>query len=330
MIPRLCITPGEPAGIGPDIALMAANQPWAAELILIGDLDTFEARAKLLHLPIQFIPFDPTIPARPHTPRQIKILSIPQAVPTQIGQMDSRNARYVLGCLDIAVQLCQNKIANGIVTGPVHKGTINAANIAFTGHTEYLAQLTQSSHAVMLFVTPQIRVALATTHLPLSKVPGAITPELLNTTLSILNADLKKKFHIKNPRILICGLNPHAGENGYLGREEIDIIIPTLNTLRKNGFNIIGPVSADTAFTPKQLENVDAVLAMYHDQALPVIKYAGFGTAVNVTLGIPLIRTSVDHGVAIDLAGTQQANPSSLITAIKLAIELCQYEENKQ
>jgi len=321
MPPRILITPGEPTGIGPDILLMAAMQNWPAEIIAICDPDLLSARANLLNLSINFDFFNSDQPTKTHQAGRLKIL------PVQQNKLNT--AEYVINCLKTATELCQKKIAHSLVTGPVHKGIINAAGINFTGHTEYLAQLTNSLHPVMLFVTSEIRVALATTHLPLSEVPKAITQERLIAILSVLNDDLIKRFEIKNPRLLVCGLNPHAGEDGYLGREEIDIITPALNKLRQKGLNIIGPVAADTAFIPKQTKNIDAILAMYHDQALPIVKYIGFGNAVNVTLGLPFIRTSVDHGVAIDIAGTGKADPSSLIAAIKLAIELSSKKENK-
>ncbi|MDX1902212.1 MAG: 4-hydroxythreonine-4-phosphate dehydrogenase PdxA [Gammaproteobacteria bacterium] len=321
-MPRIFITPGEPAGIGPDITLLAAQKPWATELVAICDPEALKLRAAQLNIAVDFSQCDITQAPKQHQPGTLKILPVQQKHPTELGKLNPSNAQYVIHCLELAATLCQQKSGQALVTGPVHKANINAAGITFTGHTEFLAKYTKTLHSVMLFVTPEIRVALATTHLPLAKVPAAITSSLLKSVLMVLHQDLKQKFHLKDPRIVVCGLNPHAGENGYLGREEVDIIEPTLNQLRQEGLNIKGPVAADTVFTPKQLIESDAVLAMYHDQALPVVKYLSFGSAVNVTLGLPFIRTSVDHGIAMDAAGTGRADASSLIAAIELAIQL--------
>ena len=236
--------------------------------------------------------------------------------------MNQENAAYVISCLEQATQYCLKGDAHALVTGPVHKSIINDAGIEFSGHTEFLAHRCHVSHVIMLFVTNQMKVALATTHLPLSQVAQAITTEKLISLLHLLHAELQTRFQIKNPHIIVCGLNPHAGEQGHLGREEIETIEPALNALRKQGLTITGPLPADTVFTEKYLKNADAILAMYHDQALPVVKYQGFGNAVNVTLGLPIIRTSVDHGTALDIAGTGKADAGSLEAAIKLAIQL--------
>ncbi len=319
---RLIITPGEPAGIGPDITIKIAQCPWAAELIVICDPDLLELRAKMLKLPLKLIPFDTHKPREFHQPGTLKIKPVKLKTSCIAGKLNQDNAPYVLQCLEMAASDCMKQEADALVTGPIHKGIMNDAKIAFTGHTEFLAKYTQSREAVMLFVTPKTKVALATTHLPLAKVATAITSEKLQSTLRILHNELQKKFGLKNPTILVCGLNPHAGEQGHLGHEEIEIITPALNTLRQEKINVIGPLPADTIFTPKELNKADAVLAMYHDQALPVVKYMGFGNAVNVTLGLPIIRTSVDHGTALDVAGTQNADAGSLKAAIQLAIEL--------
>ncbi len=306
-LPRILLTPGEPAGIGMDIVLQAAQQNWPAELIVIGSPEYLHARAAQLDL---------------HVPDDLAIIPVELSAPCVAGQPDKRNAEYVIRCLEIATDMCLQHQAHALVTGPVHKGVINDAGIAFSGHTEFLAARAGTPHPVMLFVVEQMRVALVTMHVPLRKVADVITPAWLESHLRVLHTALQQKFNLAAPRIVVCGLNPHAGENGYLGREEIDVITPVLNTLRSEGFIISGPVAADTAFTPQQLALADCVVAMYHDQALPVVKYRGFGHAVNITLGLPFIRTSVDHGVAFDLAGTGKADSGSLIAAIKLAIDL--------
>ncbi|EKD73900.1 MAG: hypothetical protein ACD_45C00151G0004 [uncultured bacterium] len=319
---RILVTPGEPAGIGPDITVKIAQQPWATELIVVGDPDLLLARAKQLDLPLKLIPFHQTDPIVSHIPGTLKIIPVLLKTHSIPGQLNPENAHYVIQCLELATHYCLQQLCDALVTGPVHKGILNNAGITFTGHTEFLAKCCHVKQPIMLFVTPETKVALATTHLALSEVPAALTQEKLKNLLRILHSELKKKFNLMEPRMLVCGLNPHAGEQGHLGREEIDIIEPALAVLRNEKINVIGPLPADTIFTPKQLATSDAVLAMYHDQALPVVKYMGFGNAVNVTLGLPIIRTSVDHGTALDIAGTMQADAGSLIAAIKLAIEL--------
>jgi 4-hydroxythreonine-4-phosphate dehydrogenase len=250
--------------------------------------------------------------------------------PCTPGSLDSRNATYVLETLRLAAKGCQTKQFNAMVTAPVHKGIINDAGHTFSGHTEFLAELTNTPRVVMMLATEGLRVCLATTHLPLAQVPQAITEVLLNEVISIIQQDLQHKFGLAQPRILVCGLNPHAGEGGHLGREEIDIITPALNRLRQQGMDLVGPLPADTLFTPKYLEEADAVLAMYHDQGLPVLKYRGFGNAVNITLGLPIIRTSVDHGTALDLAGVGSANESSLNVAIEYAMQMVTAQQHTQ
>jgi 4-hydroxythreonine-4-phosphate dehydrogenase len=252
---------------------------------------------------------------------ELCVAAVPMAVPTRCGQLDARNANYVLQTLDYASDGCRDGRFDAMVTGPIHKGIINEAGIPFTGHTEYLAART-GSDPVMLLVADSLRVALATTHLPLADVPAALTRPVIETVLHILHTGLRHRFAIKQPRILVCGLNPHAGEGGHMGREEIEVITPTLDALRATGMDLQGPLPADTLFTPQYLQHADAVLAMYHDQGLPVLKYAGFGHAVNVTLGLPIIRTSVDHGTALDKAGSGNIDKGSLLAALKLAGQL--------
>jgi 4-hydroxythreonine-4-phosphate dehydrogenase len=317
----IVITPGEPAGIGPDITIQIAQQSWPCQLTVVADPDLLLQRAKQLGLPLRL---NTSGQCETHQPGTLNIIPVSLNVPADPGVLNPANASYVLQTLVIAAELCNKKMANAIVTGPVHKGVINQANIPFTGHTEFFAHACKVEHTVMLFVVDELKVALATTHIPLAKVPHAITRERLLLVISILNSELKQKFHIQAPRILVCGLNPHAGEGGYLGREEIEVIAPTLRELQEQHYIINGPLPADTIFTPQNLKQADVVLAMYHDQALPVVKYAGFGHAVNVTLGLPFIRTSVDHGTAIGIAGSGGADAGSMCAALELAIKMCQ------
>ncbi len=303
-VPRIAVTTGEPAGVGPELCAGLLDREWDCDLVLIGDRSLLE-RCAGRSLPA---------PAIEHRPLD---------APCVPGQLDPANARYVLGLLDAALDGCAAGRFDGIVTAPVHKGVINDAGVAFTGHTEYIAGRTGDALPVMMLVGGGLRVALATTHLPLAEVSAAITPERLSAVLRVLDHDLRTRFGIATPRILVCGLNPHAGEGGHLGREEIDVIEPVLRRLQADGLRLAGPVPADTAFLPDRLEGHDAVLAMYHDQGLPVLKRASFGHAVNVTLGLPVLRTSVDHGTALDLAGLGRADPGSLHAAVRLAVELC-------
>ena len=319
---RLAITPGEPAGIGPDLIIQLAQQSHPDELIVVCDPELLRSRAQLLDLPISIERFDPTTAPSPSIARSIKVLPVTLGASVTAGTLDPKNATYVLETLRVAAQGCLDQQFDAIVTAPVHKGIINDAGIPFTGHTEFLEALTHSSKVVMMLATEGLRVALATTHLPLSDVAKSITPNLLEEIIGVLHQDLVSQFGIPSPRIIVAGLNPHAGEGGHMGREEIDIIEPTLHKLRKQGLNLIGPLPADTLFTPKYLDECDAVLAMYHDQGLPVLKYKGFGKAVNITLGMPIIRTSVDHGTALDLAGTGTADTGSLSLAIHYAGEM--------
>ena len=319
---RIAITPGEPAGIGPDLLIQLVQQPQAQQLIAIADPELLQQRACQLGLPLTLVPYDPTCPPAALPAGQLGYVPISLSVPASAGQLEPANAPYVLECLRRAVNGCLQREFAALVTGPVHKGVINDAGIPFTGHTEYLAELTGTPQVVMLLTAPGLRVALATTHLPLREVADAISREHLRTTLTILDQDLRQRFGLTRPRISVLGLNPHAGEGGHLGREEIEVITPVIEELRLRGLDLNGPLPADTAFDPTRLAQTDCFLAMYHDQGLPVLKHYGFGQAVNVTLGLPLIRTSVDHGTALELAGSGQAQTGSLQAAIATALEM--------
>tara|TARA_Y100001934_G_scaffold149314_1_gene179191 strand:- start:744 stop:1736 length:993 start_codon:yes stop_codon:yes gene_type:complete len=319
---RLAITAGEPAGIGPDLCLMLAQQPASCERVVIADPQLLEQRAAQLGLRVELQPFDPDALPAAQAAGQLSVLPVSLAAECRPGELNRANAAYVLDTLRLAGAGALNGTFDAIVTAPVHKGIINDAGVPFSGHTEFFAEQTATEQVVMMLACPGLRVALATTHLPLRQVADAITGPLIERVMRILHNDLLSKFGIATPRILVCGLNPHAGEDGHLGREELDIIIPALERLRAEGMHLIGPLPADTLFTPKHLDQADAVLAMYHDQGLPVLKHKGFGNAVNITLGMPIIRTSVDHGTALDLAGTGQANPGSLQVALDTAIQM--------
>ena len=311
--PVLAITSGEPAGVGPELCARLASYESQARLVVLGDLALLRERAAGVAEVRRYRTGSP-VPAG-----VLEVLDVPLAAPAVAGRLDVANAHYVLAMLDRAIDGCRGGEFSGIVTAPVHKGVINDAGIPFSGHTEYLAERTNLPRVVMMLVGGGLRVALATTHLPLAAVPAAITPQLLEETLRILHADLVAHFGIAAPRILVAGLNPHAGEGGHMGREEIDVIVPVLDKLRSAGLALTGPLPADTLFVPHTLAQGDAVLAMYHDQGLPVLKHASFGGGVNVTLGLPIVRTSVDHGTALDLAGKGQADPGSLFAAVDLA-----------
>jgi 4-hydroxythreonine-4-phosphate dehydrogenase len=319
--PRIALTSGEPAGIGPELCLAIARRPAPCEIVCLADRDLLAERARQLGWPITFREYDPRA-QRPHEPDTLTVLHQPLGITSQPGQLDARNARYVLGMLDRAIDGAVSREFAAIVTAPVHKGVINDAGVAFTGHTEYLAQRTGAALPVMLLAAPNMRVALATTHLPLKDVSATITIDSLLAIAAVLDADLRKWWGIAAPRIAVCGLNPHAGEGGYLGDEEIRVIAPAIEQMRRRGIQATGPLPADTAFVPQMLASCDAVLAMYHDQGLPVIKHAGFDRAVNITLGLPILRTSVDHGTALDLAGTGRADAGSLAAALELATQL--------
>ena len=320
---RLLLTPGEPAGIGPELAVrLAQSPPPDASLIAVADAGLLQRTAAHLSLPLQLHEWRPGSAAEPLPPGQLWLWPQPLSATETPGQLSVANAGYVLQTLRVAADACLAGRAEALVTGPVHKGIINDAGVAFSGHTEFLAERCGAPLPVMLLAAGSLRVALATTHLPLSSVAAAITRERLEQTLRALHAGLRQPFGIAEPRILVCGLNPHAGEGGHLGREEIEVIEPVLRALRAEGLSLEGPLPADTLFTPPVLARGDAVLAMYHDQGLPVLKHAGFGTAVNVTLGLPIVRTSVDHGVALDLAGRGVAEVGSLQAAVAMAVEL--------
>lgn len=320
--PRLIVTSGEPAGIGPDLCLAIAEHDWPCDVVIAADLELLKQRAQQLRLDIQLIPYVTGSPRSAHRRGTLRVLHVPLAVPVEPGTLNAANARYVLSLLDVATQGCLSSEFDAMVTAPVQKSVINDAGVPFSGHTEYLAERTGNVHPVMMLATDELRVALATTHLPLQEVSAAITDETLTRVIRILDHDLRERFDIAEPRILVCGLNPHAGESGHLGREEIEVIAPTLERLRKQGLRLTGPAPADTAFTPHMLAHADAVLAMFHDQGLPVIKFAGFGDCVNITLGLPIVRTSVDHGTALALAGTGQADASSLAAAMRMALRM--------
>ena len=325
--PRIAITAGEPAGIGLDLCVKLAQIPLAANIIVIADQYALKQRAQMLNLPLHICADHICANEVPHLGNGgLQVLHHALAEPVVAGQLNPNNSTYVLNTLKSAAQGCLNGSFDAMVTAPVHKGVINDAGIAFTGHTEYLAELTNTKQVVMMLVGGGMRVALATTHLALKEVPAAITLASLETTIRILHADLVNKFGIPQPKIYVAGLNPHAGEGGYLGMEEIETINPVLNKLRAQGFDLVGALPADTMFSPNNLKNADAFLCMYHDQGLPVLKHASFGEGVNVTLGLPMIRTSVDHGTALALAGTGNAEIGSLLAAIELAIELSQHQ----
>lgn len=317
-LPAIALTAGEPAGVGPELCLAVAARSWPACLVAIGPLTHLQDLASRL-------PSNVTVRAvsrpGPHRAGELQVIDVPLAVPAHPGRLDPRNAAAVLAMLRRAARGCLDGEFDGMVTAPVHKAVINDAGHPFSGHTEFLAELS-GGQPVMMLVAGTLRVALATTHLPLARVPAAITRDALAAVLRTLHHELQARFRITTPRILVAGLNPHAGEGGHLGDEEIRVISPVLESLRGEGMLLDGPLPADTLFTPDRLVHADAVLAMYHDQGLPVLKYAGFGRAVNITLGLPLLRTSVDHGTALDIAGTGRADPGSLAAALELAIDL--------
>ena len=322
MTTRLALTCGEPAGIGIDLTLEIAQQVQDAQLIVIADASVLRERAALLDLNIKLIDYDENTATVPSSAGELIILDTPCAAPVTAGVLDKANAQYVLNTLDRALEGCLSGEFDAMVTAPLHKGVINDAGIPFSGHTEYLAKHSNAPLPVMMLAADKFRVALATTHLPLKDVSAAITETSLSKVIEVLHHDLQQKFGLDNPTIYICGLNPHAGEGGHLGMEEIETITPTIEKFQKQGMDLVGPLPADTLFTEKYLKNADAVLAMFHDQGLPVLKHASFGRAINITLGLPIIRTSVDHGTALDLAGKGVADSGSLKAAIKIAIEL--------
>lgn len=322
MTHRIAITPGEPAGIGPDLAITIAQQAWPVELVVVASPELLQERAALLNLPLTLTVYDPEATPKPSQPGTLTIIPVELAEPCVAGELNPANGAYVVETLRVACDKNMKGEFDAVVTGPVHKGLINQSGIAFSGHTEYFAHQANCSDVVMMLATEGLRVALVTTHIPLAYVSKAITSERLHHVTTILHKDLVTKFGIENPKIYVCGINPHAGEGGHLGKEEIEVMNPTLDALREQGINVIGPLPADTIFQQKYLKEADAILSMYHDQGLPVLKYKGFGSAVNITLGLPFIRTSVDHGTAADLAGKNEADAGSMTEALKTAIEL--------
>jgi 4-hydroxythreonine-4-phosphate dehydrogenase len=320
-VPTVAVTAGEPAGIGPDLCVMLAHHRLPARVVVVADKGLLLQRARALRQTLQVAEFVPG-PRAPADPDTLVVLHVALAAPAQPGKLDPANSAYVLRTLEVAADGCRDGLFDAMATGPVHKGVINDAGFEFTGHTEFLAARTGTPHVVMMLAGRGLRVALATTHLALKEVARHITRTGLEQTLRIVRHDLIERFAIARPKIAVAGLNPHAGEAGHLGREEIEVIVPVLESLRAQGFDLVGPLPADSLFHPERLRGFDCVLAMYHDQGLPVLKYASFGSGINVTLGLPIIRTSVDHGTALDLAGSGKAEVNSLLEAIKLAAEL--------
>ncbi|MDR2690150.1 MAG: 4-hydroxythreonine-4-phosphate dehydrogenase PdxA [Azoarcus sp.] len=315
--PVLAITSGEPSGIGPELCARLVEREWPAHLVVVGDAELIEERLERAGHALVVRPWQPGL-----TPEHgmFDVLHCPLIAPALVGDPTPQNAAYVLSILDQAIGGCMQGVFDAMVTAPVHKGVICESGVPFSGHTEYLATKTGTQQVVMMLVGGGMRVALATTHLPLIDVAKALTQERLTRTLEIVHHDLTEYFGVPRPRILVAGFNPHAGESGHIGREEVDIIAPALERLRAKGMDLVGPLPADTLFAPHTLAQADAVLAMYHDQGLPVLKHASFGSGVNVTLGLPIIRTSVDHGTAFDIAGTGRADPGSLFAAVEQAI----------
>ena len=321
-VPRIVITSGEPAGIGPDACVALTQSDWEADLVVAGDCGLLADTAHALGLPLIIHRYDRAQPRRRHAAGTLQVLHVPTARPVIAGQPDARNAAYVVELLNLACDGCLSGEFAAMVTAPVQKSTLLDAGYAFSGHTEYLAFRTGAPLPVMLLISGELRVALVTTHVALADVPRAITRDRLRATLRIVNTDAKRYFSIEAPRIAVLGLNPHAGEAGHLGREEIDVIEPVIRELQGEGLKLLGPVPADTAFTPHFLQSADIIVAMYHDQGLPVVKHVGFGHGVNMTLGLPILRTSVDHGTALGLARTGKADPGSLIAALTVALDL--------
>lgn len=314
---RVAVTSGEPAGIGPEICLALAREDFAARVVVLGDRRLLEERAAAAGIRVRLV-----APGTPAGPGMLAVEHLSLGVPSTPGAPDPRNARYVITQLERAADGCLRGEFAAMATAPVHKAAINDAGIPFVGHTEFLAERTRTPHVVMMLAGGGLRVALATTHLALKDVPAALNRDDLDATIRVLATDLRRRFGIPSPQILVAGLNPHGGESGHFGREEIEIIAPVLDRLRAEGLRLVGPLPADTLFTPDVLAQGDCVLAMFHDQGLPVLKYASFGRGINVTLGLPIVRTSVDHGTALDIAGTGKADPGSLIEAVRAAIEL--------
>jgi len=326
----IAITAGEPSGIGPDLVLLLAKtQPdWLSSVVVIADPEVLKARAEVLDVDVRCIDYTQA-PEHCLKPSELFIYPVHTDAPVVAGQLDPKNAQYVLSTLDVAIDGCLSGAFSALVTGPVHKGVINDAGVSFSGHTEYLQEKCGVEKVVMMLANQHMKVALASTHLPLKDVASVITQASLTQVLDILLADMDSKFGVQSANILVAGLNPHAGEGGHMGREEIDVIEPVLATYAEHSATLLGPLPADTLFTHKYLKDADAVLAMYHDQGLPVLKYAGFGESVNITLGLPMIRTSVDHGTALDLSGTGQVDTGSLSAAISMAIDMATQRTSK-
>ncbi|RDH81669.1 MAG: 4-hydroxythreonine-4-phosphate dehydrogenase PdxA [endosymbiont of Galathealinum brachiosum] len=323
MLPVIAITPGEPAGIGPDLAILTAQDNYDCNRVYFADPEMLHQRAQALGININIEVIQSAAHIKEPRDNTMYVVPVELASSATPGVLDKSNAQYVLECIRLAVESQQNNNTHALMTGPIHKGVINEAGIKFSGHTEYLAELSSGTPVMMLAAEAEkLRVALVTTHLPISQVSNAINKENLKQTISILHNDLQKKYGINKPHILVCGLNPHAGENGHMGMEEIETISPVLENMRQQGMNLTGPLPADTLFTPKYLKDADAVLAMYHDQGLPVLKHVGFGHAINITLGLSIIRTSVDHGTALDLAATTHIDNGSYIAALETAVHL--------
>ncbi|MCF7364289.1 4-hydroxythreonine-4-phosphate dehydrogenase PdxA [Vibrio diazotrophicus] len=328
-IKRIVVTAGEPAGIGPDLVLALSKEDWTHQIVVCADKNMLAERATALGINVELLDYNAELTPQPQKAGTLVVDHFATTAPVVAGQLDEQNGHYVLKTLERAALGCMNNEFDAIVTGPVHKGVINRAGVAFSGHTEFFAEQSNTPLVVMMLATEGLRVALVTTHIPLAYVSKAVTSERLEKIIHILHKDLVEKFAIEQPTIYVCGLNPHAGEDGVLGREEIDTITPTLEKLRQqDGINLIGPLPADTIFNDKYLQKADAVLGMYHDQVLPVLKYKGFGRSVNITLGLPFIRTSVDHGTALDLAATGTADIGSFRTALAQAIELVDKKTN--
>lgn len=327
---RIVISSGESAGIGPEISLAIADQDWPVQLVVLADLNVLKTYAKAINKNVQFEEYDPKKLATPSKKGIITYRQIPLTSKLVPGKLNVKNSPYVINMLTEAARGCMSNEYQAVVTGPVHKGIINDSGLPFTGHTEFFRDYAKVREVVMMLATKGLRVTLATTHLPLKDLSKTITKNLLRRVITIVDHDLKTQFGIKEPTIYVCGLNPHAGEGGHLGMEEITTIIPVLREFQEKGIKVIGPMPADTVFQPKYMQKADTILAMYHDQGLPVLKYLGFGKAVNVTLGLPFIRTSVDHGTALDLAGKGLADHGSLYTAIQYAIDMVKAKNNNQ
>lgn len=326
-LPRIAITAGEPAGVGLDLCVMLAHQAMHAQIVVIADQDALASRAAQINLSLKLITYVPDDVREHAGDGSLTVLHLPTAAPVSAGKLNPANSHYILDTLKVAMDGCLSHQFDAMVTAPIQKSTINDAGIAFTGHTEFLADYTQTKRVVMMLVGGGMRVALATIHLPLMQVSAAITQESLSQTIEILHQDLQQRFGIAHPKIFIAGLNPHAGEDGYLGSEEINVMNPVIQTLRAKGMDLVGPLPADTMYSAKNIKVADAFLAMYHDQGLAVLKYASFGEGVNITLGLPIIRTSVDHGTALDIAGSGKVDAGSMMAAIQLAIELAKHKQ---